>query len=196
MESYLIKQHSGKYFKLLIELSSKRSLPDPNEQITFLGVTLSGNRKLAAEFVKQSTRHKPHAYNPNTNKLHRHFRKKHKLDHNATPFTPSQAHKAIKDGKNSTSLSTDLLTIHQLKYLGPLGIQYLCSLYNLSFQHATLSAIRKHATILPLLKSEKPKMRTLHIALSQSSVQHLKWWRSYYSNASTPSTACRRSALI
>ena len=82
---------------------------------------------------------------------------KHKVGHNASPFTTSLVCKAMKDSKNSTTSSADGLTIHQPKHLGPLGIQYLCSLYNMSFQEATLPAIWKHAIILHLLKPGKPK---------------------------------------
>ena len=65
--------------------------------------------------------------------------------------------KAIKESNNSTSPSPDGLTILQLKHFGPLGIQYLTALYNLSYQHATLPAIWKQAIILPLLKRGKPR---------------------------------------
>ena len=125
--------------------------------------------------MKQFTRSKPHAHNPNTRKLLSHIHKKHKLDHNATRFTPSQVHKVIKDMKNSTAPSADGLNINPLKHLSPLGIQYLCCLYNFISQHATLLAIWKHAITLPILKPGKNlKQRALHIALSHSSVQHLK----------------------
>ena len=59
--------------------------------------------------------------------------------------------------KNSTAPSADGLTIHQLKHLGPLGIRYLTNLFNLSYQHANLSAIWKQAVIIPILKPGKLK---------------------------------------
>ena len=45
----------------------------------------------------------------------------------------------------------------QLKHLGPHSAQYLTALFNISYQHATLSAIWKQAIIPPLLRSRKPR---------------------------------------
>ena len=72
-------------------------------------------------------------------------------------FTPARMRDAIADSKNSTAQSTDDLTIHQLKNLGPLVIEYLTKLFNLSFQRARLLAIWKYAIILPQLKPGNPK---------------------------------------
>ena len=48
------------------------------------------------------------------------------------------------------------LTIHHLKNLGPLGLQYLTRLYNLSVNHCNIPAIRKLAIINPVPKPGKP----------------------------------------
>ena len=49
------------------------------------------------------------------------------------------------------------LSVLQLKHLGPLGLRYLCRLFNLSFAQARIPDIWKHAIIVPLLKPGKPK---------------------------------------
>ena len=73
------------------------------------------------------------------------------------PFTPFMVAKVLRESGNSTAPSPDGLTILQLKNLGPIGLRYLCKLFNLSYAHANLPAIWKRAIILPLLKPDKPK---------------------------------------
>ena len=48
------------------------------------------------------------------------------------------------------------LTILHLKHLGPTGISYLCSLFNLSLASADIPSIWKQAIIIALLKAGKP----------------------------------------
>ena len=57
---------------------------------------------------------------------------------------------------NSTAHSPDHLNILHLKHLGPKGISYLCSLFNLSLASADIPSIWKQAIIIALLKSGKP----------------------------------------
>ena len=157
VESCSTKHCSGKYFKILRDLTGKRRPQDPNQPITFLDKTYSDRREIATRFVKQYTRPAPHAHDHTTRQLIRTVHKRFPLNHTATPFTTTQVHNAIRVSKNSTAPSADGLTIHQLKHLGPLGIRYLTNLFNLSYQRANLPAIWKHAIILPILKPGKPK---------------------------------------
>ena len=157
MESCSIKRCSSKYYKVLADLSGKRSLQDPNQPVTFNGRSYNDPRKIAIKFAKQFTRPVPHAQDASSRRLLRQIHRKYPLDHQAAPFTPSNVFKAIKSCKNSTAPSADGLTVLQLKHLGPRGIQYLTDLYNLSYRHANLPAIWKHAIILPLLKPGKLK---------------------------------------
>ena len=157
VESCAINHCSGKYYKLLSDLSGTRKRHDPNQPITFEGHVLSDDQKIANNFARMFTKPVPHIPNRSTRRLLRRIRREHDLDRQAAPFTSTQVREAINSSKNSTAPSADGLTIHELKHLGPLGIEYLTSLYNLSFQQATLPAIWKHAIILPLLKPGKPK---------------------------------------
>ena len=157
VESCFTKRCSGKYFKILRNLSGKRSLQDPNQPMTFEGKVFSDRRKIAMKFAKQFTRPSPHAHDPSTRRLIRLVHRRFPLERHAAPFTDAAVQKAIHLSKNSTAPSADGLTIHQLKHLGPRGIQYLTALFNLSHQHANLPAIWKHAIILPILKPGKPK---------------------------------------
>ena len=157
VESCSVKHASGKYFKLLRDLSGTKKRQDPNQPITFEDRVLTDDKKIASNFAKMFTKPVPHISNRSSRRLLRRIRREHRLDPNVAPFTTTQVRVAISSSKNSTAPSADGLTIHELKHLGPLGIQYLTSLYNLSFQQATIPAIWKHAIILPILKPGKPK---------------------------------------
>ena len=157
MDSCSIKRCSGKYFKILRDLSGKRGHQDPNQPITFEGRVFTDRRKIAKKFARLFARPTQHAPDRSTRTLLRRIHRDHRLNPRETPFTPARVRDAIADSKNSTAPSADGLTIHQLKHLGPLGIEYLTKLFNLSFQQASLPAIWKHAIILPLLKPGKLK---------------------------------------
>ena len=90
------------------------------------------------------------------------------------PFTPGQVKEAIENSGSSTALSPDGLTVLQLKHLGPLGLRYLCRLFNLSFTHARIPDIWKHAIIVPLLKPGKLKEQgdnAIHILSPTGSIK-------------------------
>ena len=157
VESCSVRHASGKYFKLLRDLSGTKKRQDPNQPISFEDRVLTDDKKIASNFAKMFTKPVPHISNRSSRRLLRRIRREHRLDPNVAPFTTTQVRVAISSSKNSTAPSADGLTIHELKHLGPLGIQYLTSLYNLSFQQATIPAIWKHAIILPILKPGKPK---------------------------------------
>ena len=156
VESCSMSHCSSKYFKILRDLTGKRSLQDPNQPITFSDQIISDKVKIATKFVKQFTRPIPHSQDPSTRVLLRHAHKR-RLDSHTPMFSKTIVTGAIQACKNSTAPSADGLTILQLKHLGPLGTQYLTALYNLSYQHATLPTIWKQAIILPLLKPGKPR---------------------------------------
>ena len=157
VESCSIRRNTNKLWKILRRLAGKRNYQDPNQPITFAGKSLADKRKIAKKFVKQFTRPVPHRQNPETRRLIRHIRSRHRLDHSVRPFTVDQLKAALLDSGSSTAPSPDGLTILQLKHLGPLGLRYLCKLYNLSYAESRLPAIWKHAIVLPLLKPGKLK---------------------------------------
>ena len=157
VESCAINWRPWRLWKTIQRLSGKRAYTAPNQPISFAGKCYTNKREIATRFVKQFTRPFPHQHNPRTRVLLRTVRKKHKLIHDAMPFTPSMVAKVLRESGNSTAPSPDGLTILQLKNLGPIGLRYLCKLFNLSYAHANLPAIWKRAIILPLLKPDKPK---------------------------------------
>ena len=62
----------------------------------------------------------------------------------------------MKNNENSLVAGLDNLTIHHLKNLDPLGLQYLNHLYNFSINHCNIPAIWKHVINTPVLKPSKP----------------------------------------
>ena len=157
MNSCSISQNSRKYWKVFNNLSGKRPHQDPNQPITFNNQTHTKPQTIATQFCNQFTRPIPHYPNPQTRRVLRQIRKQHPLDHNTDIFSCAQVEHAIKDSSNSTASSPDGLTILHLRHLGPLGLQYLCRLFNLSYRHAEIPAIWKQAIIIPLPKPGKPK---------------------------------------
>ena len=156
MDSCSLSRNSRKYWKVFNDLSGKRTNQDPNQPISFHNTTHTNPQKIATHFCRQFTRPVPHTPNPDTPRLIRQIRKQHPLDRDTDTFTTAQIKRAIRDSKNSTATSPDGLTILHLRHLGPLGLQYLCRLYNLSYKHAEIPAIWKHAIIISLPKPGKP----------------------------------------
>ena len=157
MSSCSISRNSRKYWKIFNSLSGKRPHQDPNQPITFNNTTHTNPSKIATQFCRQFARPVPHEPDPHSRQLRRHIRKRHPLDHSTDTFTITQVQQAIQDSGNSTATSPDGLTILHLRHLGPLGLQYLCKLFNFSYRHAELPAIWKHAIIIPLPKPGKLK---------------------------------------
>ena len=157
VESCSIKYRPTKLWRLLQCLSGKRTYSARNQPITFSGKSLSNKREIATKFVKQFTRPTPHSHNRETRKLLRQLHRQHKLNHSHMPFTLNQVREVLKSSGSSTALSPDGLSVLQLKNLGPIDLRYLCKLFNLSFAHARIPDIWKHAIIVPLHKPGKPK---------------------------------------
>ena len=78
-----------------------------------------------------------------------------------SPFSERDVVKAITKAKASTALGPDGLTTVHLKNLGPRGVRFLTSLFNLSIAHADIPALWKTANIIPLPKPGKPPSNSL-----------------------------------
>jgi hypothetical protein len=92
----------------------------------------------------------------------RNLRDKHQLNPDFNPFTTALTTDVIRQSSNSTAAGPDGLTSLLLKHLGPHGLSYLTSLYNLSINTANLPQIWKTANIIPIPKPGK----SLHLSTS------------------------------
>ena len=80
LESCSSKHCSGKYFKILRDLSGKRGAQDPNQPVTFQNKTYTGCREIATLFVKKFTRPTPHCHDRTTRQLTRRVHKRFPLN--------------------------------------------------------------------------------------------------------------------
>ena len=129
----------------------------PNQPITFHSHTLTDNFQIASAFCKQFTTTVIHTSDPDARTLRRRLVLDHPLDHSLAPFTIEMVRRAVASGGNSTASGPDGITIRHLKHLGPLGFQYLTSLYNLSLSAADIPSIWKQAIIISIPKAGKPR---------------------------------------
>ena len=129
---------------------------DPNQPIKFGEKYFTEHSKIANKFTRQYTSIGPHKYDRRARKVNRRIRRMNKLGGVAPVITVDQVVDAIRKTKNSKAEGPDGLTILHLKNLGPLALNYLTVLFNLSVKHSNIPAIWKSAIILPLLKPGKP----------------------------------------
>ena len=75
----------------------------------------------------------------------------------ATCHMPQHEQRAIREASQSTAVGPDGLTVAHLKHLGVSGRAFLTELFNLSVGGIDLPSIWKCSTILPILKTGKPR---------------------------------------
>ena len=150
------KDNSTKFYSLslLRSLSGKNTAVAPNQPIMLNNGSLSNTTSIARAFCKQFTGCSPRR--TRASRWLRRLIKRRPLDHSLLLFTPVQVHEAIMASGNSTAHGPDHLNILHLKHLGPTGISYLCSLFNLYLASADIPSIWKQAIIIALLKAGKP----------------------------------------
>ena len=150
---------STPFWHLLRRLSGKRTHQPPNQPIAFSSprgpIVYTKKKVIAKKFNKQYSCPVPHRQNPQTRRLLRKIRKR-PIDHSYTPFSLKDVANAVRGVKNSSAVGPDGLTNLHLRQLGPNGIAFLHTLFNLSLAHSNLPAIWKHALIIPVPKPNKP----------------------------------------
>ena len=157
MSSCSTSRNSNKYWRIYHDLTGTRPHQDPNQPIQFNDRVLTKPQSIATQFCNQFTRLVPHRTSPQIRSTLKQIRRDHPLDHDTDHFTPALIQQALKNSSNSTASSPDNLTILHLRHLGPIGLRYLCHIYNLSYRNAEIPSIWKQAIIIPLQKPGKPK---------------------------------------
>ena len=145
----------NKFWNLMKSLNGKKNSPPPNQPISFSQKVHTSPADISNSFVKQFTSISPHQSNRESRKVIRKLRKSHPIDRNFKPFTSALVKEAIKQSSNSSALGPDNLNMLHLKHIGPNGIAYLTSLYNLSISQSSTPSIWKNSKIIPLLKPGK-----------------------------------------
>ena len=145
----------GKYYNLLRGLSGKRNRPPPNQPIHFKGKPRTHAAGIANGFIHQYPSLRRHRQDPLNRRTTRKIRKR-RLDYEFSPFSSDDVKSAIDSSSNSSASGPDGLTHLHLKQIGPIALDYLTKLYNLSVQHADVPAIWKASIVIPILKPNKP----------------------------------------
>ena len=109
---------------------------------------------IADNFNKQLTTVIPHKSTKTVRKVNRNIRKNRTEDNEE--ITEEQVYKAIKQAKASRALGPDNIATIHLKHLGPFGIKYLTTIFNISLTTSNIPDIWKSSNIIPLLKPGKP----------------------------------------
>ena len=158
VESSSHRLNPTQYWSLIKSLSGKSKRNPANQPITFKrnkSHTFSKKRQVAESFCHQFTSVANVSRNPDRRPILRSIKKR-PLDHSYRPFTPTIVREALDRSGTSTAIGPDHLNILHLRNLGPAGISFLCTLFNLSVSHSNIPSIWKTAIIIPLLKPGKP----------------------------------------
>src|SRR3984893_15375088 len=146
-----------KYWKAIDFLAGKSSPPQPNRIIQFNNKDKSRSDSIAQSFNRQFVNSTPHKTSSINSIIDR--KTKHLTDEELSQVNVEQAQQAIKSTKNSNSLGPDKTSILHLKHLGPIALQYLTDLFNISVQNNTIPHIWKLAKIILILTPNKdPKL--------------------------------------
>ena len=153
MEDSDRRTNPKKHWNMLRGLSGKHSHVAPNQPVDFDGICCSNPKDAANRFMRQ------YASPPNSSKVFRSVKKELKKlprDRNYRPFLPADTSEAIRQSKHSTATGHNGLAPWHLKHLGPLGVEFLTAVFNLSLATAKVPSIWKLALVIPILKPGKP----------------------------------------
>ena len=121
-------------------MSGKKPRFLPNQPITINQNEITDQNLISIAFYKHFTTLGQHTSDPEARCVIRQLLHDHPLDHDFSPFT-AELVKGIKESSNYTAAGLDDLTMLHLKHLGPLGIQCLTKLFNLSIQSPDIPLI-------------------------------------------------------
>jgi endonuclease/exonuclease/phosphatase family metal-dependent hydrolase len=147
------KINTHKLWNTINQLQNKKTKTEINRNITFKKKEACKSKEKAEAFNKQFVNVTKYT----TNKINRKIDKNIKNLPNTEDikFTSIQVFEAIKKSKNNNSIGPDNINIKHLKHLGPLAIDYLKEIYNLSVSKNIIPHIWKLAKIVPILKPQK-----------------------------------------
>ena len=146
------KEHTHTYWNTLNSLNNKKTPEQTNKIINFNNKPAQTPQEKANAFNNQFVNTVKHATKRTNRKINRHTKK---LPHTPIIITPQQTTQAIKAAKNNNSTGPDNINIRHLKHLGPLAINYLTQIFNLSLNQNIIPQIWKLAKIIPIPKPNK-----------------------------------------
>ncbi|KAH7711067.1 putative reverse transcriptase - house mosquito [Aphelenchoides avenae] len=152
VESMDFRKDASRLWRTIKSLDGKPFNP-PNGPVSFSGVQHARADRLADLFNKQYTRVRPHDRDPLMRRTVRKVKRTPLED--APQFTTVDVAAAIRRAKNSKAAGPDGITMLHLKHLGPLGLERLTDVINVSLACCSIPAIWKRSTIIPLPKAGK-----------------------------------------
>ena len=160
LDSAIAEDNDAKMWRIVGSLKGCPDSNSPNEAITHNGRTITSNKKKADIFVQHYANVSKHQFSKEERKLHRTLKRKLGAetveDEYCQDFTLPELKKAIAKMKRKGAAGPDEIPPSFLKELGPLALEELLQIYNISFQTATVPQLWRLATIIPLLKANKP----------------------------------------
>jgi hypothetical protein len=149
-ENWDHKTNSHILWKTLGNMSDKKTKIYPNRTITFNGNIKLTNKSIASSFIQQFTNITNYRSSKSNRKTDRTTKKLESTEE--ITITSNQTAHAIKNSKNNNSTGPDNINIKHLKHLGPIAIDYLTCIFNLSVNENIIPQIWKLSKIIPILK--------------------------------------------
>lgn len=138
-------------------LSGKRNPKSPNSSIAFdENVPSTSSADIAHNFNRQFTSVVEVCSKKRTRLIIREVRNRVVEEEERVSFGVDVVRSTLKLMKNSKSFGPDAISMIHLKNLGPLAMDYLTCLMNLSLQTGEIPSIWKTSTVIPLIKAGKP----------------------------------------
>ena len=147
------RRNTNILWRTIDSLDNKKPTPTTNQTITFNNNKIATtNSQKANRFTKQFTNISKHKTDNSYRKIRRRISK---LPTTPQLITQQQTIDAIKAAKTNKSTGPDNINVQHLKHLGPIAIDYLTKIYNLSINTNTIPQIWKTAKIIPIPKPNK-----------------------------------------
>ena len=149
----------SKMWKIIKSLNGTPDNNSPNEAMVFQGRLITSNKRKADIFVNHYSRISKLSLSKQDRSEHRLLKSKlrsAKANSQIPPFTLPELRNAIYKMKPRGAPGPDRIPPSFLKHLGPKAQQKLLDLYNISLITAATPQSWRNATIIPLLKANKP----------------------------------------
>ena len=160
MESTLQENDDGKLWNIVNSLKGCPEINSPNETMRHNGRTISSNKKKANLFIQHYAKVSRHKFTKDERSLKRDLKKRLEAPsvdtEHGRDFTNGELKKAISKMRRKGAQGPDEIPPTFLKELSPNAQQELLTILNSCLRNAACPHIWRIATILPLLKANKP----------------------------------------
>ena len=160
LEDVITDADEGKLWGIIKSLNGSTSTNAPNVAMIHNGKTITCNRKKSDIFMQHYARVSKLKFDKSDRDLNRTLKKLLRTpsvdEDSCRDFTMRELDKAISVMRGKGAAGPDDIPPTFLKALGPCGKEELLSIFNQSFRNAECPQSWRNATIIPLLKSEKP----------------------------------------